>query len=136
MPSMRSEGCDKQLHDSAARRTMPPPMDTQAAIFAFTALFISGMIWLRTRMHYGRTAGPLRLEAVGRIYFAAAIALLIAGWVVAPLVGQAFWPHTGATPTLMRVVWCLAIYYIFILVHRVLVARGAVVFRRHGEPAP
>ena len=54
-------------------------MDTQAAIFAFTALFISGMIWVRTRMHYRGGAGPLRLQTIGRIYFVAAIALLIAG---------------------------------------------------------
>jgi hypothetical protein len=45
-------------------------------------------------------------------------------------IGEAFWPNTGATPTLMRVVWCLATYYIFIVVHRVLKSRGTEVFTR------
>jgi hypothetical protein len=29
----------------------------------------------------------------------------------------------------MRVVWCLVTYYIFILIHRVLKARGTAVFK-------
>jgi hypothetical protein len=105
-------------------------MNAQDVIVPFTALFIVGMIWLRTRMQYARRgAGPLHLTPAGRIYFAAVIALLLVGWFAAPLIGRALWPTTGATPTLMRVVWCLATYYIFILIHRVLKARGATVFK-------
>ena len=105
-------------------------MNAQDVIVPFTALFIVGMIWLRTRMQYARRgAGPLHLTPAGRIYFAAVIALLLVGWFAAPIIGRALWPTTGATPTLMRVVWCLATYYIFILIHRVLKARGATVFK-------
>ena len=71
----------------------------------------------------------MHLAPAGRIYFAAVIALLLVGWFAAPLIGRALWPTTGATPTLMRVVWCLATYYVFILIHRVLKARGAIVFK-------
>ncbi len=105
-------------------------MNAQDLIVPFTGLFIVGMIWLRTRMQYARRgAGPLRLAPPGRIYFAAAISLLIVGWFAAPVIGQALWPTTGAIPTLMRVVWCLATYYIFILIHRVLKTRGTAVFK-------
>jgi len=106
-------------------------MNAQDLIVGITSLFIVGMIWLRTRMQYARSgAGPLQLAPPGRIYFGAAIVMLIIGWVAAPLIGEALWPNTGATPTLMRVVWCLATYYIFILVHRVLKSRGTEVFTR------
>jgi hypothetical protein len=106
-------------------------MNPQDLIVGITSLFIVGMIWLRTRMQYARSGtGPLQLAAPGRIYFGAAIGMLIIGWFAAPLIGEAFWPDTGATPTLMRVVWCLATYYIFILVHRVLKSRGTEVFTR------
>lgn len=109
-------------------------MNASDIIVPFTAIFIVGMIWLRTRMQYARRgAAPLRLEPAGRVYFAAAIAVLAIGWFAAPLVGQALWPMTGATPTLMRVVWCLATYYIFIMVHRVLKARGTAVFRHEAD---
>jgi hypothetical protein len=105
-------------------------MNAQDLIVPFTALFIVGMIWLRTRMQYARRgAGPLHLAPPGRIYFAAVISILFIGWFAAPLIGQALWPTTGATPTLMRVVWCLATYYVFILVHRVLKSRGTAVFK-------
>jgi hypothetical protein len=108
-------------------------MNAQDVIVPFTSLFIVGMIWLRTRMQYSRSGvGPLRLQPAGRIYFAAAIAVLAVGWFIAPALGRALWPTTGATPTLMRVVWCLATYYIFIVVHRVLKVRGTVVFRPGG----
>jgi hypothetical protein len=81
-------------------------------------------------MQYARRgAGPLHLASAGRIYFGAVIALLFIGWFAAPVIGQTFWPTTGATPTLMRVVWCLVTYYIFILIHRVLKARGTAVFK-------
>ena len=109
-------------------------MNAQDAIVAISALFIGGMIWLRTRTHYvQRGAGPLRLEPAGRVYFAAAVVLLAVGFFAAPAIGHRFWPGTAATPTLMRVVWCLAMYYIFIAVHRVLRLRGRPVFTR-SEP--
>jgi hypothetical protein len=106
-------------------------MNAQDLIVGITSLFIVGMIWLRTRMQYTRRgAGPLQLAPAGRVYFGASIGMLIIGWFAAPLIGEAFWPNTGATPTLMRVVWCLATYYIFIVIHRVLKSRGTEVFTR------
>jgi len=106
-------------------------MNAQDLIVGITSLFIVGMIWLRTRMQYGgRATGPLQLAPPGRVYFGAAIGMLIIGWFAAPLIGEAFWPDTRATPTLMRVVWCLATYYIFILAHRVLKSGGTEVFTR------
>jgi hypothetical protein len=98
-------------------------------ILALTAVFIIGMIWLRTRMQYSRPGGgPLRLERAGKIYFASALGALAVGWAVAPALGRALWPGTAITPALMRVVWFLATYYLFIGVHRVLRSRGAAVF--------
>jgi hypothetical protein len=105
-------------------------LNAQDAIVAISALFIVGMIWLRTRMQYAkRGVGPLQLETAGRIYFGSAVALLVAGYVIAPVTGRVLWPGSGVTPTLMRVVWCLATYYVYILVHRVLKMRGAAVYR-------
>jgi hypothetical protein len=105
-------------------------MNAQDIIVAFTSVFIVGMIWLRTRMQYVRRgAGVLQLAPPGRIYFGAAIVLLVIGWFAAPVVGQRLWPDTGASPTLMRVVWCLATYYVFILIHRMIKSRGTAVFR-------
>jgi hypothetical protein len=104
-------------------------MNAQDAIVPFTALLMLGLIWIRTRIQYSRAGtGPLRLQPAGRIYFAAVLALLAVGWFAAPLVGRTFWPVPGVTPTLMRVVWCLATYYIFIAVHRMMKTRGAAVF--------
>jgi hypothetical protein len=78
----------------------------------------------------GRGTGPLQLAPRGRIYFGAAVLLLVIGWFAAPLIGEAFWPNAGATPTLMRVIWCLVTYYVFIVIHRVLKSRGTEVFTR------
>jgi len=72
----------------------------------------------------------LQLAPRGRIYFGAAVLLLVIGWFAAPLIGEAFWPNAGATPTLMRVIWCLVTYYVFIVIHRVLKSRGTEVFTR------
>jgi hypothetical protein len=109
-------------------------MSSQDAISAVTVLFIVGMIWLRTRMQYaGRARGALHLQRAGKIYFAAAVAVLVLGWLVAPAAGRAMWPDTNVTPTLMRVVWFLATYYVFILVHRTLKANGVDVFKSAGE---
>ncbi|MDB6089568.1 MAG: hypothetical protein JWN85_2352 [Gammaproteobacteria bacterium] len=108
-------------------------MSAQDAISAITVLFIVGMIWLRTRMQYaGRARGPLRLQRAGKIYFAAAAGVLVLGWLLAPSAGRAMWPDTSVTPALMRVVWFLATYYAFILVHRALKGRGVEVFKSAG----
>ena len=101
----------------------------QDIIIAVTGLFILGMVWLRTRMQYvQRGGGALRLEPAGHLYFGSVLALLVLGWFVAPPIGRTLWPGTAATPTLMRVTWYLATYYLFIIVHRVLRGRGAAVF--------
>jgi len=110
-------------------------MNAQDVIVPFTALLMLGLIWVRTRIQYSKEgSGTLRLQRAGRIYFGAVLALLAAGWFVAPLVGRTFWPVPGVTPTLMRVVWCLATYYIFIVVHRVMKTRGAAVFQKQPDP--
>ena len=111
-------------------------MNAQDAIVPFTAVLMLGLIWVRTRIQYsnaGAGTGPLRLRRAGRIYFAAVLAVLALGWFAAPVVGQTFWPVPGVTPTLMRVVWCLATYYIFIVVHRVMKTRGTPVFGRQQD---
>jgi hypothetical protein len=109
-------------------------MNAQDAIVPFTAVLMLGLIWIRTRIQYSReTTGPLRLQPAGRIYFGAAVALLALGWFAAPAVGQTFWPVPGVTPTLMRIVWCLGTYYIFILVHRVMRTRGTAVFKQPAD---
>ena len=100
-------------------------MATQDIISAVTVLFIVGMIWLRTRVLYTREVrGVLQLQRAGRIYFAAVVAVLVLGWLVAPLIGRLAWPDTNVTPLLMRVIWFLATYYVFIVVHRILKAKG------------
>ena len=105
-------------------------MATQDIICAVTVLFIVGMIWLRTRMQYGRQArGTLQLQRAGKIYFAAAFALLMLGWLVAPVIGRSMWPDTRLTPGLMRVIWFLATYYVFIVVHRILKVKGVAVYK-------
>ena len=109
-------------------------MNAQDLIVVFTSLFIVGMVWLRTRMQYMRRgAGPLQLAPPGRAYFGAVVVLLVIGFFAAPLIGEAFWPNTGITPTLTRVIWCLVTYYIFIVIHRVLKSRGTHVFT-HSQP--
>lgn len=105
-------------------------MGTQDIISAVTVLFIVGMIWLRTRMLYTREArGVLQLQRAGRIYFGAVAAVLVSGWLVAPLIGRLAWPDTNVTPLLMRVIWFLATYYVFIAVHRILKAKGVAVYK-------
>ena len=110
-------------------------MNALDIICAITVLFIVAMIWLRTRMQYSRQArGVLQLQRAGQIYFAAVIVMLLLGWLVAPAVGRALWPDTNVTPGLMRVVWFLVTYYLFILVHRVLKMRGVAVFKVAKQP--
>jgi hypothetical protein len=105
-------------------------MTTQDIISAVTVLFIVGMIWLRTRMQYARrTRGVLQLQRAGRIYYAAAAVVLVLGWLLAPLTGRLMLPDTNVTPGLMRVIWFLATYYVFILVHRILKVKGVEVYK-------
>ena len=98
-------------------------------ITAGTAVFIVGMVWLRTRMHYPRGRERLSLTRAGRIYFAVLLGVLVLGWLVAPAAGHALWPAAASTPTLARVVWFLATYYLFIPLHRALKAQGVEVFK-------
>jgi hypothetical protein len=108
-------------------------MDDQALISAVTALFILGMIWLRTRMHYTRQVrGPLQLQRAGQVYFVVVIVVLLLGWLAAPTVGHALWPDTTATAAILRFGWFMGTYVIFIAVHRVLQARGVAVFKSAG----
>ena len=102
------------------------PLD---ALTAGTALFIVGMVWLRTRMQYPRGRATLSLTRAGRIYLAVLLALLVLGWFVAPAAGHALWPAALSTPTPARVVWFLAAYYLFIPLHRALRAQGVEVFK-------
>jgi hypothetical protein len=106
-------------------------MSSSDWVSAGTALFIVGMVWLRTRMHYPRRtgSGPASLTRAGRIYFAVLPGVLALGWLLAPASGKALWPSALATPTLSRVVWFLATYYLFIPVHHALKGRGIGVFK-------
>ncbi|HYM27101.1 MAG TPA: hypothetical protein VET66_03060 [Steroidobacteraceae bacterium] len=102
------------------------------AVCAFAALFIVGMVWLRTRLHYRRRSGPPPARALTRagwVYFVALILLLAIGFPVAPALAARFASATPVAPVLARVVWFLAVYYLFIPVHRVLQARGVEVFK-------
>jgi len=104
-------------------------MRSANTICALAALFIAGMAWLRTRMHYARgTSGRRRLTAAGVRYFVAFALLLLSGWFVAPALTGWLSPSAPVAPTLARVVWFLASYYLFIPVHLILKARGVPVF--------
>ena len=100
------------------------------AVCALAALFIVGMVWLRTRMHYARQA-PVghSLTAAGVSYFAALGLTLLAAWSLAPYLARLVVPRAALTPTLARVVGFLLVYYLFIPLHRALQARGVAVFR-------
>ena len=102
------------------------------AVCAFAALFIVGMVWLRTRLHYRRRSGPPPARALtheGWVYFASLLLLLGLGFPAAPALAARIAPATPVAPILARVVWFLAVYYLFIPVHRVLQARGVEVFK-------
>lgn len=113
------------------------------AVGAVAALFILGMVWLRTRMHYQRAArrerarGLLSARPAARLtvtragwgYFAALMALFVVGWFAAPLLARRLAAAVAVPPVLARVIWFLLIYYLFILVHRALRTRGAAVFK-------
>ena len=103
------------------------------AIAALTLVFIVGMVWLRTRMHYPRGRAGVSLTRAGRVYFAVLLGVLVLGWLLAPAAGQALWSGGAAPPLVSRVVWFLATYYLFIPVHRVLKAQGVEVFRTPAD---
>jgi hypothetical protein len=105
-------------------------MSSQSLVSVIMGLFIAGMIWLRTRMQYVRRgSGAVQLQPCGRIYFASALACLAVGTVAAPLLGRALWPMPTLTPTLLRVIWFLGTYFVFIIVHRALRAGGRALYR-------
>jgi len=104
-------------------------MAIQDLTSAVSAVFILMMIWLRTRIQYAQRGRRLQLQRAGKIYFVAALVLLVLGWLLAPSVGAAFWPQTSASPVLTRVVWFMVAYYVFILVHRYLRLRNVEVFK-------
>ena len=98
-------------------------------VSALAALFIVAMVWLRTRMQYAKSAAGARsLTAAGAMYFAALVLLLVAGWFAAPALARRLSSPVPVAPILARVVWFLAVYYLFIPLHRVLQARGVAVF--------
>ena len=99
------------------------------AISALTFLFILGMVYLRTRMHYPKGTGTRALTAVGVGYFAALVLFLVIGYFAAPPLARSFLPGVPQTPALGRTIWFLAGYYLFIPVHGMLRARGLAVFR-------
>jgi hypothetical protein len=104
------------------------------AVSAFAALFIVGMVWLRTRMQYSKSApGARALSATGVTYFAALAVLLVLGWFAAPALARDVSSPVPIAPTLARVVWFLAVYYLFIPLHRALRARGLAVFRSRED---
>jgi hypothetical protein len=99
-------------------------------ISALAALFMVGMLWLRTGMHYPKGARSMRsLTAAGWLYFAVFLVLLLSGWFVAPPLARSLAGATPLPPTLARVVWFLASYYLFIPLHGMLRAHGRPVFR-------
>ena len=99
------------------------------AVSALAALFIVGMVWLRTRMHYRGAAGRKSLTRAGLYYFVALALVLIAGYFAAPALVPHLVPGVPVAPSLARVVFFLLIYYLFIPVHRALRARGVELFK-------
>jgi hypothetical protein len=104
-------------------------MSSPNVVAALALLFIVGMVWLRTRMHYRRAHRRLLLTRAGWGYFGVLLLALTGGWWAAPAIGRVLWPSPLDTPLLTRVVWFLATYYLFIPVHHVLRAQGVEVFK-------
>ena len=102
---------------------------TQLLVPALTAVFMLGMAWLRARLHYARSGGSLRLSGAGLSFFAGLAAALVAGWWLAPPLGRTLWPGAASGATLARILWCLAVYYLAVALHRVLRSAGLDLFR-------
>jgi hypothetical protein len=109
-----------------------------AAVLAVVVIF--GLIWLRTKVQYRQRGIVLTLTRTGWLYFGAAAALMALGWVVAPqlvpLLSSAGHRPLPVMPTVLRVGWFLATYYVFIGVHQLVKARGAAVFAPAGGSEP
>jgi hypothetical protein len=116
---------------SGAKGKLRLRMNAQDLICAVTVLFIIGMLWLRTRMQYVRRGarGTLQLQSAGKVYFAALTMVLVLGWFAAPPLGRMAWSDASVTPGLLRGVWFIVTYYVFILVHRIIKTRGVEVYR-------
>jgi hypothetical protein len=99
---------------------------------AVAAVGIFALIWLRTKVQYRHLSSPLRLTRAGWQYFGGALVLMALGAVLAPRLAPALRLKGAETlpmlPTVLRVLWFLATYYVFIVVHNLLKARGAAVF--------
>jgi cytochrome bd-type quinol oxidase subunit 2 len=104
-------------------------MSSPNLVCALALVFITGMVWLRTRMHYRRAQRQLRLTRAGWTYFTVLLAVLALGWLLAPAVAQRLWPSPMNTPLLARVVWFLVTYYLFIPAHQALRTQGVEVFK-------
>lgn len=107
-------------------------MRAQDLASIISAVFIIGMVWFRTRMHYLHRSG-LKLRRAGRLYFAAVLVVLAVGWFAAPPIGRSMWPGTGDA-TIMRLLWFLATYFLFIIIHRALQSRRIEVFGASEAP--
>jgi hypothetical protein len=100
------------------------------AVCVVAALFIVGMVWLRTRMHYARKGQTGRsLTPAGAGYFTALGLALLAAWVFAPSLARLLAPNVPLNALLARVAGFLLVYYLFIPLHRALQAHGMAVFR-------
>jgi hypothetical protein len=111
------------------------------AVCVVAALFIFGMVWLRTRMHYRRERARARAPSLRRAparltltragwgYFVSLAAALAVGWFAAPLLARQLAGGVAVAPLLARVIWFLVMYYLFIPVHRALRVRGVQVFK-------
>jgi hypothetical protein len=104
------------------------------------AVVIFGLIWLRTKVQYRQRGVVLALTRTGWQYFGSAALLMAIGWFVAPLLapllGSPGHPVLPVMPTVLRVGWFLAIYYVFIGVHQLVKAREAAVFGPARGSAP
>jgi len=105
-------------------------MLSTSALSTLALLFIVGMVYLRTRLQYPKSPrGLASLTRAGASYFAALLLILASGWFLAPLLARWFLPAAPLSPTIVRVVWFLGTYYLFIPVHGALRARGFEVFK-------
>ncbi len=82
-------------------------------------------------MQYVRRGAPgtLQLQPAGKVYFAVLAAVLVLGWFAAPPLGRLAWSDVTVTPGLLRGIWFIGTYYVFILVHRIIKTRGVQVYR-------